>query len=518
MNFETSRLARRIPTEQIRCVGARFTMCAVVSFVLCTCMAAQENSGHHLRYRVVEIGTFGGPTSLFNGGTRAITDDGRVVGAADTAALDLNAPDNCFEGPACMVQHAWEWREGRLKDLGVLADGYSSYTNAITARGLVVGQSQNAGIDPLTGAPVLFLATVWDHGKIKNLGTLGGGNSIAVAATDQNFVMGAAENGIPDTLGFPGFDGVSEIFAFGWSGGKIFNLGDLGGPGAFPSDMNNHGQVVGTSLTSSVPGPFGVGSTAPFLWENGRGMRNLGSLGGGFGGAAAINERGQVVGGSNLEGDQAQHAFFWEHGKMHDLGGLGGRYSNANQLNKVGEVIGLSTTIGDQTNHAVLWKQGKMIDLGLVSGDNASNAFGINSQGQVVGQSWFWDGHEVTASHAFLWENGGPMVDLNTLVCNSTDLQLIEADLINDSGWIVSYALRPNGDLRAAILIPNCDQDSSDDSNMSASATNGAVGSSRSVARLTPQMKAVLQTRIERSFRRGLPPRSWPIVLTRQQP
>jgi hypothetical protein len=183
-----------------------------------------ERCARH-RYRLVDIGTFGGPNSVYNGGTRAVTNDGRVVGAADTDAPDLNAPANCFEGPACQVQHAWEWREGKLKDLGVLAHGYSSYTNAITTRGLVVGQSQNDGIDPLTGGPVLFLATVWNHGNPKNLGTFGGGNSIAIAATDQNFVIGAAENGVPDTLGFRGFDQVSQILAFGWSGGKIFDLG-----------------------------------------------------------------------------------------------------------------------------------------------------------------------------------------------------------------------------------------------------------------------------------------------------
>src|SRR5436309_10620820 len=132
MKFDNSKLAGRIPMESLRWLSAHVAIRALVSFALCTCMAAQEHPEHHLRYRVVEIATFGGPNSLFNGGTRAITNDGRVVGAADTAALDLNAPDNCFEGPACMVQHAWEWREGKLIDLGVLAHGYSSYTNAIT--------------------------------------------------------------------------------------------------------------------------------------------------------------------------------------------------------------------------------------------------------------------------------------------------------------------------------------------------------------------------------------------------
>jgi probable HAF family extracellular repeat protein len=478
---------------------------------------AYKCEGTRHRYRLVEIGTFGGPNSIYNGGTRFATNDGRVVGAADTDAPDLNGPADCFEDPACLVQHAWEWREGKLKDLGVLAHGYSSYTNAINRRDLVVGQSQDDGIDPLTGGPVLFLATVWEHGKIKSLGTFGGGNSIAIAATDQNFVMGAAENGVPDTLGFPGFDRVSQIFAFGWSGGKIFDLGNLGGPGAFPSDMNDQGQVVGNSLTTSVPGPFGVGSTAPFLWEKGR-MRNLGSLGGSFGGANAINGRGQVVGGSNLEGDQAQHAFLWERGKMHDLGSLGGHYSNANWLNGAGDVIGVSNTADDQTNHAVLWKHGRLIDLGLVSGDNDSNAFGINCQGQVVGQSWFWDGHENTASHAFLWENGGPMLDLNTLVSNRTDLNLTEANFITDRGWIVANGFLSNGDARAAILIPGCDRDYSAEPDMTASPVDGAMVSSRNFPPLTPHMKAVLQARIERNLRRGVSARSWqPTAQTGQQ-
>ena len=69
--------------------------------------------------------------------------------------------------------HAWRWRKGTLTDLGVLTKGYSSYTNAINARGLIVGQSQDARIDRLTGSPSLFVATVWEQGKIKSLGNVG---------------------------------------------------------------------------------------------------------------------------------------------------------------------------------------------------------------------------------------------------------------------------------------------------------------------------------------------------------
>ena len=38
-------------------------------------------------------------------------------------------------------------------------------------------------------------------------------------------------------------------------------------------------------------------------------MHDLGSLGGTFGGPDAMNSRGQVVGNSNLAGDQVSHPF-----------------------------------------------------------------------------------------------------------------------------------------------------------------------------------------------------------------
>lgn len=187
-------------------------------------------------------------------------------------------------------------------------------------------------------------------------------------------------------------------------------------------------------------------------------MRNLGSLGGTFGGANAINSHSQVVGQSNLAGDLAGHPFLWEHGKMIDLGTLGGTNATAEWLNDKGEVIGYSQTSGDQGLHAFLWKHGKLEDLGTIDGDNSSNAFGINLRGEIVGQSWFFDGNELTASHAFVSDDGGPMLDLNTLVSNDADINLTEADYITNRGWIVARGFLPNGDLHTAILIPDCDE------------------------------------------------------------
>jgi probable HAF family extracellular repeat protein len=418
-------------------------------------VAAQQNTVKHHRYKLVEIGTFGGPNSVYNVFSRIATNDGRVVGAANTADPDLFAPfvPYCFDQETCFVQHAWKWSRGVLTDLGALSEGYSSYTNAINSRGLIVGQSQKAGIDPLTGGPVLYLATVWDHGKIRNLGTFGGANSIAIAATDQNFVMGAAENGIVDTSDLSGFDGVSQIRAFGWNGGEIFDLGTLGGTDAFPGDMNNRGEVVGASTTTPFPDVNGIVPIHPFLWREGK-MQDLGTLGGNFAGPGAINNREQIVGSSTLQGDQTTHPFLWQHRRMIDLGTLGGSYGIGEWLNDVGDVIGYSGTTGDQQLHGFIWRRGVMTDLGTVGSDNSSNAFGINVRGQVAGQSWFWNGHDVTASHAFLWENGGPMVDLNELVSPGSNLNLTEADFITDEGLIVARGFTPTGDTHTAILIP----------------------------------------------------------------
>jgi len=67
--------------------------------------------------------------------------------------------------------------------------------------------------------------------------------------------------------------------------------------------------------------------------------------------ALAINERGQVVGGSTTGiGDPRPqgvfHAFLWDNGVMTDLGTLGGRSSTALYVDERGDVTGGSETAG----------------------------------------------------------------------------------------------------------------------------------------------------------------------------
>jgi len=71
---------------------------------------------------------------------------------------------------------------------------------------------------------------------------------------------------------------------------------------------------------------------------------------------------------------------------MTDLGTLGGTYSRAYAINKTGQVVGASLTSSEEM-HPFLYSNGTMIDLGTFGGSGWSEAYDINDAGQVVGYS-----------------------------------------------------------------------------------------------------------------------------------
>src|SRR5512141_1938624 len=85
-----------------------------------------------------------------------------------------------------------------------------------------------------------------------------------------------------------------------------------------------------------------------------------------------------------------------------DLGTLGGDFSAANAVNSAGQVVGYSY-IADGSERAFLWQSGVMTNLGTLPGyTQGSRATSINSAGQVVGTS----SNGGFSVHAFLWQNG----------------------------------------------------------------------------------------------------------------
>ena len=83
-------------------------------------------------------------------------------------------------------------------------------------------------------------------------------------------------------------------------------------------------------------------------------MQDLGTLGGSYSGAGGINDRGQIVGGSDTPSGES-HAVLWQRDGMTDLGTLGGFYSGASGINDREQIVGNSDTASGET-HAFLGK------------------------------------------------------------------------------------------------------------------------------------------------------------------
>jgi len=421
-------------------------------------VTAQDNAGtkagHH-HYLLVDLGTLGGPDSIIFGETGPLNNRGIVSSCATTSVPDPNYPNinPYFSAPGdSHIQHAFMWRDGVLSDLGTLAGGTSSCEQWISDTGFIVGGSTNGLIDSQLGVPEVH-ATFWLGEKPFDLGTLGGSESVAYAVNNFGEVAGVASNNIADSNASNFLASATQVHAAIWRNGAIQDLQTLGeGTDSIAYLNNDRGQVAGQSFTNNtINSTTGMPTMDIFLWENDQ-MFDLGTLGGVRSFAIALNNRGQVAGYSDLSGDIAYHPVLGDRTGMKDLGTLGGTLGQANWLNDSAEVVGWATTQGDQAKDAFLWRNGLMTDLKTLAGDSDSVARGINAGGQVVGQSYSSE-----TGHAFLWENGGPMVNLQNLVLPGSDLALLEATFINDRGEIVGNGLLPNGDQHAVLLIP-CDE------------------------------------------------------------
>jgi probable HAF family extracellular repeat protein len=434
--------------------------------------AQQEAKPRHHKYRLIDLGTFGGPQGFINpsgNGAPYINNRGDAVGTTQTA-VSLSPNSNgflCVPGPN--VNHALLRESRQISDIGALSPSDQNCSNAlgINDKGEIAGQSENGVIDPLLGL-IEVRAVVWKDGKIIDLGTFGGNHSAAGSINSQGQVAGFALNAIPDPYSIYGFfflgsTNSTQTRGFLWQNGKKRDLGTLGGPDTFAVFVNAKGQVSGGSNTNWIPNPTtGLATVDPFLWENGR-MIDIGTLGGSFGfPLAPPNNRGQLTGFSDLFGDVASHPFFWDRATLTDLGTLGGTNGAGNYLNDAGEVVGQADLDGDEAHHAFLWKNGKMKDLGVLPGDTCSSAFAINSLSQIVGISSPDCDFFITA---VLWEDGD-LVDLNDLVSPKSDVILLEPNVITDQGVIGVNGIPPgchNSDIcgHPYLMVPigDCDKD-----------------------------------------------------------
>ncbi len=348
--------------------------------------------------------------------------------------------------------------------------------------------------------------------ELRNIGTLGGDDSVALAMNDLGMVVGWAETAPPECQGH----------AFVWHNGVMTDLGTLGGTWSEARSINTQGEIVGVS---EMPD----GSTHAFYAVNGR-MFDLNLVldpsygvdfdqavttesGDGcfapfteFIDAAAINDNGSIIGCGYLLGKPSVHGYilhpaggfgsgrmpmfdYWPLGELPDAGscipgdinyidqvvGLSGYQafiwdgamhyldmlstpspmkSKANAINNDGTVVGFTDAGAKRT--AAMWRLMRRINLGYRGW--FTEALDINNLDQVVGRA------EGEAAVAILWD-GKRAVDLNEITAvpisapgyepdNFHWASLREATAINDSGMIAGYGTGIDDRSRAFLLLP----------------------------------------------------------------
>jgi probable HAF family extracellular repeat protein len=267
-------------------------------------------------------------------------------------------------------------------------------------------------------------AFVWDPSSgLRALGDFAGEGTFGQGINDRGVVTGAAAGG--------------HVYfgqtAFRWTATGGFE--SLGG-GGFPSDINDAGEVIGSTL-----GPGWV------RWGASGQIQRFGSLAFIYGHPQAINNRGQIVGFAPGGGP----AQLWD--PQTGSGELpafpGGFSALAYDINDLGHATGSadvpftvrrSTACGVRaTSCAAIWRDGRPTAVG----PDGSYGYGINNNDDVVGEFIAGTGER----RAFL-SRGGVFSDLNRLIPSGSPV-LQEARAINDSGWILA-----NSRGRTFVLIP----------------------------------------------------------------
>jgi len=342
-----------------------------------------------------------------------------------------------------------EFPRYRLIDLGTLG-GQSSDATAINDRGLIVGGSNynphaiwgHAYAIDAAGAPMRDISTLAPYRR-----------GVAHAANDRGEI-------VVEAFTKPGRPTALFVSADGKTSQTIAGLPDF--PYSRPLGINDRGDVAGAAVSTHSDGGDGI-PTHAFLYRSGV-TRDLGTLGGAYSLANAVNANGVVVGKADVapdsDGRSATHAFVSDDGtSLRDLGVLpGGTNSVANAVDGHGRVVGTSDTM-DGTRHAFLADaNGAMSDLGSLPAYPASHALAVTDHGLIVGTAYSGDESAVSDHRAVAWEvpaSGAParVVDLNDRIPAATGWTLEIARSVNSRGQIVGQGLY-NGRRRAFLLDP----------------------------------------------------------------
>ena len=310
-------------------------------------------------------------------------------GAPSSSFAPLASTQQSMMQPGSSVRSQWGSTQYYLVRLDSLGGSVSFAIN-------INDSNEASGTSLLKGNTILH-AQIWKRSPHTiDLGTLGGPNSAIFQYNhghEGQFVGWSETSGTdPYDENYCGF-GTSHICnGFSWQNGKMRALPTLGGNNDQANDVNMRGQIAGDSETTTQDPSCESPHVFDFLgviWQTNGKITTLPPYPGDtVSYAYALDQSGQnSVGNSGSCAAPTARAVLWKNASSPiDLGNLGGSTNNiALDINDRGQIVGNSDLYGNMVTHSFLWQNGTMSDLGTLPGDVDSFTGGINNRGQVVG-------------------------------------------------------------------------------------------------------------------------------------
>ena len=313
-----------------------------------------------------------------------------------------------------------------VTDLGSLG-GTITFVTGVNSSGVAVGGS--------TDSSGRLRAFIWKNGVMQSIEPPEGyTRSLAMGISNSGKVVGRFDN--QESCQYPNCRHITFVYDK-----SVQVLPTLGGTQTQGYGISNSGYVVGAA-TSAQSNMLLRG----FVLRKDS-IRELGTLGGIFSGAHAVNSRGIAAGYAGVPGPGTSHAALFRGDIVEDLGTLGGDRSLATGINNAGEVVGYSDTTNNEEVRGFVVRKGQMYDLGTFGGRD-SEAFAINNLSQIVGRAQT----SIRSYHAFLHENG-EMIDLNDRISDSR-WRLVEATATSDTGIIAINSELQGVHNKSVLLTP----------------------------------------------------------------
>lgn len=271
--------------------------------------------------------------------------------------------------------------DGQMVRLGTMGRVNSNAT-AVNAQGQIVGQSStretvSSGSLGQAGGTTSTLieqqAFIHQQGTTKELGTLGGKSSTAVAINDLGQVIGNSTTA-----------GEARSLGYVYAQGTMTAIAADGFQNSFASAINNAGLITGAVMGES---PM---NRQAYTYQNG--VMTLIPVGGVFSEGVALSSDGRVVGNVQLQNGNSE-LFVYANGQVTLIGGLPPTkpgmlvMSEAQGINAKGQVVGHTLT---DDYHAFIYEDGVVTDLNLAldpatSGKlGLSSALSIDDEGRIV--------------------------------------------------------------------------------------------------------------------------------------